>query len=150
MEIVKKNMVSIICGVVALLALVALAWPVSGMYADTQTMLNERVKVYSDLNALRTARRSWPVIPDIESGDKNELRQFPTRADIQEAEKIKVHVSEQSKSMQTATSKLNIHEPLLPAIFPDPKDAGFQFQNTYVKAVREGLSAELNAGRPPT
>jgi len=40
MEIVKKNILSVICGVIALIALIALFWPIGGMYSDDQVKLD--------------------------------------------------------------------------------------------------------------
>src|SRR5947199_363716 len=46
MEIVKKNLVSIICGVVALLALVAVfVWPLDGYYQTLQEKAKKRAEV---------------------------------------------------------------------------------------------------------
>ena len=32
MELVKKNVVNIVCGLIAVLAMIAWLWPISGMY----------------------------------------------------------------------------------------------------------------------
>ncbi len=58
MEIVKKNILSIICGVIALLAVVALFWPISGMYADAQTVLDGRKKAFTDIVSLKQSPRA--------------------------------------------------------------------------------------------
>src|SRR5437016_153427 len=119
MEIVKKNIVSIVCGVIAIVALLALAWPVSGMYAETQGELGKRAKVFNDLNVLLKSPRTWPVIPDVESGDKTSLHQCPTPAAIDEAERIKNRVSKQAEEMQKLTMQQNLHDLLVADILPN-------------------------------
>src|SRR6185437_15679516 len=146
MEIVKKNILSILCGVVALIALIALAWPIGGMYDDTRAVLNTRKAVYENLEHLRVAPRSWPVIP----GEKTSLRHFPTDPIIEKGNEIKKAVHAQAVEMKTRTQGKNRHELLVRDILPSPGEKRFDFQTAYVKMVKETIPAELNGKQPPT
>ena len=53
MEIVKKNLFGIICGVIALVAFAAWIWPVGGWYGDFQETLNKRLAVDKQIRALQ-------------------------------------------------------------------------------------------------
>ena len=66
MELVKKNIVSVICGVVAILAIVASFFPLGGYVEDLQASLNKSKTDYSSLETLRTKPRmpygpTWAV-----------------------------------------------------------------------------------------
>ena len=50
MDIVKKNILSIICGVVILLAIVSLFWPIGGMIESAQKRADERKDLYTKLD----------------------------------------------------------------------------------------------------
>ena len=63
MDIVKKNLVSIICGVVALVALVAVfIWPLDGYYTDLKTKTTARAAIYKKVDDLMGKSRSLPVL----------------------------------------------------------------------------------------
>ena len=62
MDIVKKNILSIACGVVAIAAIIAWFWPVGGMFATLQGDLDGRAKTYTDVETLRTAQRKLPSL----------------------------------------------------------------------------------------
>ena len=62
MEIVKKNVFSISCGVVALLALIAWFWPIGSMYGSFQDDLAKRVAVDGQVKALKNRTRTVPPV----------------------------------------------------------------------------------------
>src|SRR4051812_42547258 len=79
MEIVKKNLVSIICGVVALLALVAVfVWPLDGYYEDLQTKTKKRADVQGKATGLLNKTRTLPVF-DPNSPTGKPLPKFPSQ-----------------------------------------------------------------------
>ncbi|HWE02577.1 MAG TPA: hypothetical protein VG326_09225 [Tepidisphaeraceae bacterium] len=148
MEIVKKNILSIICGVIALAALVFLQWPVGGWYADEQKILDDRVKVNDDLSRLRTTRRHWPVMPDT-AGAQTILDHFPNDVRIAAGKQIEETVSKQAGKMKDITAENNKHMPLLPDVLPFPGEQRFAFQRVYPVAVQKTLPAELQFPVPP-
>ncbi|MDB5354902.1 MAG: hypothetical protein JWN24_1355 [Phycisphaerales bacterium] len=156
MEIVKKNMLSIISGVIALLAFVAWFWPIGGMFAEAQTALNTKTAEYGSINSIRVKSRHWPV-----NGYENDppvpLKRFPNEQIIKEGENLKDAVHKQADSMLTVTvygdPKLNIegnvHATLLPNVFPDPHERRFNFQTAYLEMVEKTFKKDLQAVVPP-
>src|SRR4051812_33050911 len=98
MEIVKKNILSIICGVVALLALVASVWPLGGMKDTLNTELTARTAVYSSLQSLKGKTRHAPVVnPD--NPESETLSRFPNDDLIKEGETIQLQFQTESKKI---------------------------------------------------
>lgn len=145
MDIVKKNIVSIICGVVALLAVIAVAWPIGGMYADATKQLDERKKVYDRVDALRKKPRAWPAI-DWESSTQEPLKRFPNDVIIKEGERVRGAVHEQAEQVVQDTVRDNRHEPLVPGILPNPGDRRFEFQRAYLAQI-QGPQAAVPPGQ---
>jgi hypothetical protein len=155
MEILKKNILSVICGVIALIALIALFWPIGGMYADDQAKLDARKKTDMELTGLVKAPRFWPVIPDLQSGEKSSLKRFPSDKVIAEGLNIKAEVTKQANAIQHDTARNNVHQLLLDNILPNPNEQRFVFQQAYMQMVQDGknpstLRTELQGVIPPT
>jgi hypothetical protein len=156
MEIVKKNILSVVCGVIALVALVALVWPVSGMYADQQGILDKRKQVDIEAANMIKAPRFWPVIPDMQSGEKTQLKQFPTDEIIKKGIEIKDQVHDQAGTIGNEIVRDNAHKTLIADILPNPRDLRFSFQQAYLAMVQDGpkgysqLRQDLEATTPPT
>ncbi|MDB5301773.1 MAG: hypothetical protein JWO87_3436 [Phycisphaerales bacterium] len=157
MEMVKKNILSIICGVVALLALVAWFWPIGGMFATAQTALDQKTDDFKKLSGLRSASRRWPV-----NGYENDppvpLKRFPNPQIINEGKNLKEAIHIQADRMLKATVEGdptqnlegNVHTPLLPGIFPEPRERRFKFQEEYNLMVKETIPKKLQAVVPLT
>ena len=77
MDIVKKNLVSVLCGVIALICLVLIFVPLGGWYSDLEADVVKRQKVGADLKAVKEAQRHWPTLSTKEE-DKVALKEFPT------------------------------------------------------------------------
>ena len=58
MELVKKNIVSVVCGVVAIAAIVASFFPLGGYVEELQGALNKSKTDYSSLDTLRNRERA--------------------------------------------------------------------------------------------
>jgi hypothetical protein len=156
MEIVKKNILSIISGVIALLALIAWFWPIGGMFATAQTTLNEKTALYSGINSIRNKSRHWPV-----NGYENDppipLKRFPNEQIIKEGENVKKAVHDQADKMLRVTVygdpqlniEGNVHATLLPDVFPDPHERRFNFQTAYLEMVEKTFKKNLEAVVPP-
>src|SRR5450432_2218937 len=83
-DVLKKNLFSIICGVVAILAGLALYWPISGMYIGLQTELTGRIQVGQNVAGIAKMPRNQPQLsPDATTPEP--LPGFPTQAVIDAA-----------------------------------------------------------------
>lgn len=84
-DIIKKNMVSIICGVIALVAVGALFWPVSGYYAELQEAADARLKEYNAISGLLPEKKTRKLpVTDLRGAPDatKDLGQFPTASVI--------------------------------------------------------------------
>src|SRR5437762_6944927 len=101
MEIVKKNIVSIICGVVALAAVVVAFTFVSGKMSELQRSAEARKAAHDSLRTLLTKPRELPVVdPDNPTAAK--LDKFPSDSIIKQGEAITASVATESKAMSDA------------------------------------------------
>ena len=79
--IIKKNILSIVCGVVVLLAVVAYFVFVRGLYTGDgglQAMADERKSKFESLNGLITKNRTLPVV-ELNSTETVPLAYFPRK-----------------------------------------------------------------------
>jgi len=134
MELVKKNIASIICGVIVILAVVALFWPISGWVSTLQASVNSSKTKYADkMQSLMSAPRKLPVTKALDSNaDQPALKQFPTEQVIKLGEEVKDQVQKQAQEMLQATIQRNRHDPILPMSVTHPPDP-FQFQREYLQ-----------------
>jgi hypothetical protein len=137
MEIVKKNMFSIIFGVIAILAVVALFWPISGMYTGLEQLLQARMDVSSKLDQVSNAQRNMPLL-DPNQTQADPLAVFPTQPVIDAGTAATTAVGTQAKNMMDLAKKTNQHLPLAssPDELPKPSEqARFNFANIYANTV---------------
>src|SRR4051812_22921988 len=134
MDIVKKNLVSIILGVVAVAAVVANFYPMTGMYEVLHGKADARAKVDADLKGLLTKTRSLPSLT--EGGQAQPLPYYPTPRIIEQGKEATKKVADGSPALLDGVGKMNAHEPLLPGALPgamgDPVSAG-EFARRYVQ-----------------
>ena len=159
MDIVKKNLLSIVCGVIALAAIVAWFWPVGGMFGSLQSDLDARAKTYQDVETLRTAQRKLPTVV-LEGGASAEqamLDRFPNEKVVELGRQKTKSLTEQSNRMLATVTKLNVRKPLLAGSLPQPSpSARTAFPQKYFlelglteKGFETGLPKRLSATRPP-
>src|SRR5690348_7499465 len=134
MDIVKKNIVSILCGVVAILALVAIFWPVGGMTKELQDKVEKsKSDYYAKLTSLRSAKRRLPVVDPLNpNAEQQQLSQFPTEEVIKSGEKARDDVQKMAQQMLEITIEKNRHKPLLDMSFAHAPDS-FAFQKAYLQ-----------------
>ena len=161
MDIVKKNIVSIILGVVALLCIVAVFfYPTPGYYAQLHTEGNARKADYDKVKSLVEQKRQLPTL-DPESTEPKELDTFPTRPVIDAGAALTKAVAESSKGLMGEVVKLNAHKLLLGGSLPAPNPVtGINYIAAYQRRVNPPLPPEdrsgsiqneiLRAGMPPT
>jgi hypothetical protein len=153
MDIVKKNLVSVICGVVALVALIAVfVWPLGGYYEELHTKVAERAAKQQTINSLLNKPRKMPVFdPDNPADDP--LTRFPSARVIDLGTKAQKSVNKQSTAMYAAAVNLNQkgHEVLVPGSLPNPNPVtALGFRRNYEARIEALRANELNAGIPPT
>lgn len=135
MEIVKKNFLSILCGVIALIALIALEWPISGMFDQSQKNLDAKKQPYSAIMGLETQSRTWPIVNPT-SSTPEPLKQFPNKFIIQEGDRLKAVVHQQAEQIAVQTRRDNEHQPLLRGILPNPGDRRYEFRDAYLAELK--------------
>lgn len=135
MELVKKNLVSIICGVIALVAVVLYFFPVSGWYTDFHAQLQERVTEGSRADKALQMHFDLPVI----TGEKPEpLPKFPNDAIISQGREQMAGVHAKAGEALAYVIDLNRqgHELLVPAALPDKPQNGValnKFKDEYLR-----------------
>jgi hypothetical protein len=164
MAVLKKNLFSIICGVVAILSGVALYWPLTGMYADLDRRLGERIAVDGQISQIVHATRTMPLLsPDNLTPDP--LPVFPRDEVITAATDAVQQVDKQAAAMVEVAVKANTHTLLLDGELPPPdpktgtqeqKDAYTLKQSAFAKKYAEETAGlvrwqkMLNSGALPT
>lgn len=165
MDLIKKNIMSIVCGVIALVAVGALFWPVSGYFEELKTRVGERKGVASGIKQLTTKTRMMPKtqLDGMPAEEKN-LEIFPNRQTIDQGDALIKQVKDQSLSVLDAAVKLNTHEPLLPDVLPGGASTLMASLVNYCQKYRQTMSissseesrkqsylvALMNGGFPPT
>jgi hypothetical protein len=157
MELLKKNIISIICGLVAVLAIGAYFWPLGEHTAKLDAKVKSQVGQYDELARLLSRPRKLPIIPG--AGPQRDLTVFPSQAIIDAGRKAVAEVASQAKSMRDWAVAANKHEPLLKGCLPNVSDKmAFDFRDLYnTRMGREPdskfprmLPADLKPGAPPT
>lgn len=151
MDIVKKNILSIIIGVIALIAVIALFWPVSGYFEQQQADAEERAEDYATLVGLTDKTRYQPGV-DPDKAEPEPLGMFPTQQVIDQGNAAKTLVEQQSNKMLQVAVQLNKHELLIPGSLPAPNvPQRLNFREKYRMEAEKKIFAEiLRAGMPPT
>lgn len=147
MEIVKKNLISILCGVVALVGFSAWFWLVQPEVASQQAELDKRVATASSLKSLMTKTRTMPT------GEPLEV--FPNAKVIEAGNMLVDSVKTESASLLGNVTALNKLTPMVADAFPTPRSGTeqFQFRDTYNRLYVQPVKIQkelLQAGRPPT
>ena len=123
-ETLKKNAVSVTCGVVALAAVVAAFYPLGGMNDDLKTQSTERAGKFETLNGLLTKQRTLPILDPGSAGTPppaETLKVFPNKAVIDQGTAQVTKLTGQSTGVLAALYGQNgghPHEPLVPSVLP--------------------------------
>jgi hypothetical protein len=152
MEVIKKNIFSIIFGVIALLAVGALFWPIGGLYSSLQTLLDARVQVNGDLEQLANQPRLMPLLsPDQPTAGPLEV--FPTDPVRVAGADANARVHDEAHNLSVLATNANKHELLQLGELPTPTDQDrFNFANKYSQEI-DGYSRwqkMLDSTSPPT
>ena len=146
MDIIKKNLVSVISGVVAILAVTAMFWPINGMYANIEKSLAESEqigqRVQSVINDIKSLKK--PVADD--NAAPEPLGTFPTEDVIKEGERVVALLEKQSKAVMDRARSNNTHKVICEGALPNMVGASiFQrlLEQDFQK--REKFKKALNA-----
>ena len=157
MAIAKKNLVSILCGVVAIVAIVAWFWPVGAMYEALAADVNASKKKYDDVVTLHKQQRKLPSLV-LENEQQDVLDRFPNDKVITAGQEATKALTEQSKKMLQTVSDLNVRTPLVPGSLPRANSkARSDFPDAYLTHLgqteagwKTGLPQLMRATEPPT
>jgi|tagenome__1003787_1003787.scaffolds.fasta_scaffold20868122_2 hypothetical protein len=151
MEIVKKNILSIVCGVIAIAAVVAYFVYVNGsVYPDLEREAKSRETQYNTLVNLIGKNRSLPVVK-LDKADASPLPTYPTPPVIERAKQITGKLTGQAKQILAAAVLMNQRPPLVQGVFPNPSDTTkFAFRDAYADFILKDIPKRLNAASPPT
>jgi hypothetical protein len=166
MDIVKKNLISILCGVVALIAIIGLFWPTGSYQEQLQTELNQRKQTQASLQQLLHQSRKLPIVQPGQS-EQAPLEQFPSEAIIKQGEAAQQEVKTEAAQMLKTAVEINRHPLLVEASLPSPRTTDqFRFSGEYVRRLNVPLNNAkdiappnypqsvqqqiLNGGQPPT
>lgn len=154
MEIVKKNLISIICGVVALAAIVAVfVYPLGGFYTALKAKADQRATVQNKIDALIHKNRVFPGFDPNDPTTAN-LNKFPSQPIISLATNAQKQVTGNADKMVTTALELNErgHGLVLAGSLPTPitQPVAIKFRRTLQDALDHLRTNELLAGIPPT
>jgi hypothetical protein len=154
MDIVKKNWLSITCGVIAIIALVvAFVYPLDGMIEELGTSVKQRVGVQATVDGLLRKRRVAPAF-DPMTTEQVQLTQFPSNAIIKQAQDALKAVKSDSAKSYDAAWKLNRqgHDLVVPGSLPEPvnQQLPIDFRRNLEDALNRLREEELVSGIPPT
>lgn len=163
MNLIRKNILTIVSGLIALLAVGASFWPVGGLFSGLQEQVSARAADYQAINGLVTKQRTLPIV-DPNSTEPVPLEVFPTAAVIERArEATSALQGEATKVMQVARSASDRPQ-LVSGALPAPTSSVplLNFQREYTKLMTALLSPDpqvraqsiavrmLQAGLPPS
>ena len=112
MDIVKKNLFSIILAVLAVAAVVANFYPMGGKYEQLHTQAQARAAMDTSLKSLLNKQRNLPVT-NPQGGEAQPLGHFPTPKIIEEGKAATEKISKGSQDLLDGVVKLNLHQPLV-------------------------------------
>jgi hypothetical protein len=130
MELVKKNMVSIVCGVVALIAVAAVFWPINGYYTDLRTQVEQRKQVHDEFRNILNKERKLPIV-DPGATEAARLEGFPTEKTIEGFKSFVEKFKGQAQGMYDRAVKLNEHKLLVEGAVTESPTAWAKFSSEY-------------------
>jgi len=147
MDIIKKNIVSIVLGAIALVALVAFFWPLGAIKAEGRSAIAQRVTTHNSMQTILRANRTMPVYT-IESGEAQPLEVFPTQRVIAWGQEMSNKLREEAAQVRQVAAELNRRPLLVPGSLPRPTgQTEFTFIDSYITYL-EGYPLRFRAGEP--
>src|SRR5688572_18746638 len=149
MDIVKKNMWSIVCGVVAVLAVVSTYYPLSGKFVELDQKLQASVTDHGKLKQLNNPSFNMPVI-DPKTSVVKPLGQFPTQKVIDRGKEVVAKVHTESEKLQQKAMEMNKRTPLVFNAFPNGRGQHLtDFKDEYYRGLAQ-MKVDMNATSVPS
>lgn len=148
MELVKKNILSIICGVVALAAIVFHLVVTSSGYSKLEQDGTSRAAKKAELEGLLNA--DYPK-PRVDDNDPGKLSQFPNEKIIKIAEGALGKLAAQAKQMVSQAVQMNSagYAVIVPGALPAPTDSyKYDFREQYNLVLQRGAKPKIYNNRP--
>jgi hypothetical protein len=117
MAFIKKNILSLICAIVAIAAIVAVFWPISGYFASLQIDADARKTAFTTATGLLRKERTLPVL-DPQSTTPEPLGVFPTDAVYERGKTATAAIKDEATKMLQLATGLIIHQPLVQGALP--------------------------------
>src|ERR1051325_3899653 len=118
MDIVKKNMWSIVCGVVAILAVASTYYPLSGKFVELNAKLQTSADEERKIKSLIATNPNMPVV-DPKSNEVKPLGMFPTERVIEMGKKVAGKVPAESENLAARALEITERKPLVPGALPN-------------------------------
>lgn len=138
MELVKKNILSIICGVVALAAIVFHFAYTRGHFSTLETEAKARADKAGVVTGLLKEDRAWPAVTDAAPA---KLDRFPNPPTIQAAEGLTTQLHAEVTKLMTKAVEINRdgYDLLVPGSLPRPNDPQkYDFRDAYNAVLTPG------------
>ncbi len=149
MDIVKKNMWSIVCGVVALLAVGATFYPLGGKFEELNMKLQTSVEDYNKIKRVNNEKLSLPIV-DPKSTEVPPLEQFPTDKVIERGRQVVGKVKVESQKLQTKANEMNKRPPLVINALPAGRGRYLvDFKEEYYRGLDQ-MKKDMNAASVPS
>ncbi|HTW95467.1 MAG TPA: hypothetical protein VMD30_11765 [Tepidisphaeraceae bacterium] len=124
LKVAQKHLVSVICGVLAILAVIACYWPTQNFYYGPTGLVQnvqESLAAIQTIKRLQMTPRSLPVMDPGQPAQP--LNYFPNRSLVEWGETEVKWLQTQSQAMLADAIKLNAHVPLyVQAFYSGPPD----------------------------
>jgi len=152
MDIVKNNLVSIILGVISLIAISSLFWFINPYVKSMEEQAQQSVRTATSINSLLTKARVMPA--PTPQGQPQPLTHFPNEGTIEVGETLRTQVQQSAQEMLAHAIELNRQPILVEGALPDPPSNtyAFDFRRLYNEVVkpRQITRDILHGGLPPT
>lgn len=155
-EILTKYWVGILCGVIALIAIIANFVPLGSYHEELKGKLQSSADTYSQIDNLMRQTRLKPKLLD--DPEQKELNMFPSPTVIESGQRLVAKLEDESKAAMAEVVKVNRHEQLVNGVLPEPRgNFPFNFRAEYIKRLAgdDGTGGTLakdvlKAVMPPT
>jgi hypothetical protein len=139
MDVVKKNLVSILCGVAALAAVVFYFVGAQPKFATLEKEMTDRLNKPKEAQALLAAERKLPVVKE---GVTEKLQWFPNRKTIDVAGAVVTQLQKQASDVMAQAVAINRagRQLLVEGTLPRPRDQpiAYKFREAYVEVFKRG------------
>lgn len=134
LTVVKRNWLSVVAAVVAVVAVVVPFAVADGWVSETQNALQQRQSVARQLDEIGRKSRSLPQL-DPDATERQPLDMFPSRSVIAAGKAALEHLEKQAEVLLEEALKLNVRRPLMEDVFratpAQYRGAAFRFRDEY-------------------